>query len=162
MIDGRPPLRLVIADTQAVLRAGVSLFLHDNASGVLVVGEAGSAGEAAALVAERNADILVIDVAMAGAIETLKRPDLASVKTIALVDEQDTEAITDALDLIDGLVLKQSHLERLLAAIEVVGLEGRSIRRDRATNPSHVPSIDPLAFDPTRNSMPDRERKRRD
>ena len=71
------PIRLVIADDHAMVRAGIRSLLHD-AGGIEVVGEAGRGDEALAMLA-RMADhpphILLLDVSMPGpdALDVLRK-----------------------------------------------------------------------------------------
>lgn len=57
-----PGLRVLIADDEVLLRAGIARLLQD--AGLDVVAEAGDAEEAVALVAEHRPDVVVLDVQM--------------------------------------------------------------------------------------------------
>jgi DNA-binding NarL/FixJ family response regulator len=145
MTEAVSPVRIVIADTHAVVRAGLRAYLHERTA-VRVVGETGTAADAIPLVLERNADVLLIDVAMPDAVTVLTGLESTRVKTIALVDAGDRQALSRALDLIDGLVLKQSHLDRVFQAIELVTTGQHSIRRERARD-RHGKAIPPATKD---------------
>jgi DNA-binding NarL/FixJ family response regulator len=57
-----PPLRVLIADDEVLLRAGVARVLEE--AGMLIVAETGDATEAVHIVAEQLPDIAILDVQM--------------------------------------------------------------------------------------------------
>jgi DNA-binding NarL/FixJ family response regulator len=57
-----PPLRVLIADDEVLLRAGVARVLED--AGMEIVAETGDATEAVSVVAEMRPDIAILDVQM--------------------------------------------------------------------------------------------------
>jgi DNA-binding NarL/FixJ family response regulator len=57
-----PPLRVLIADDEVLLRAGVARVLED--AGMQIVAETGDATEAVNIVAEHRPDIAILDVQM--------------------------------------------------------------------------------------------------
>jgi DNA-binding NarL/FixJ family response regulator len=59
------PLRVVIADDHALVRAGLRALLS-QLEGVEVVGEAGDGHEVLRVVAERNPEILLLDIGLPG------------------------------------------------------------------------------------------------
>ena len=59
------PLRVVIADDHALVRAGLQALLS-QLEGVEVVGEAGDGHEVLRVVAERNPEILLLDIGLPG------------------------------------------------------------------------------------------------
>jgi DNA-binding NarL/FixJ family response regulator len=109
-------LRIVIADRQPIFRDGLKHLLMAE-GGIAVVGETGDPDEAVRLVMERSADVLLLDVAMAGGFDVLARLVSAPVKTLALSASDDRTAIRDALDFVRGVVLKESRAEQLFTAI---------------------------------------------
>ena len=58
-------LRVVIADDHALVRAGLQALLS-QLEGVEVVGEAGDGHEVLRVVAERNPEILLLDIGLPG------------------------------------------------------------------------------------------------
>ncbi|QVQ52627.1 response regulator transcription factor [Spiractinospora alimapuensis] len=61
----RTPLRVVLADDERMVRAGIASILA-SATGFEVVGEASDGAEAVALVAQHGPDIALLDVQMPG------------------------------------------------------------------------------------------------
>ena len=59
------PIRIVIADDHAIVRAGLRELLHQEAD-LSVVGEAASGEEALTLTARLNPDVLLLDQSMPG------------------------------------------------------------------------------------------------
>ena len=57
-----PPLRVLVADDQELVRAGFRLILE--AAGLTVVGEAGDGAEALALAAAEHPDVVLMDIRM--------------------------------------------------------------------------------------------------
>jgi DNA-binding NarL/FixJ family response regulator len=57
-----PPLRVLVADDQELVRAGFRLILE--AAGFTVVGEAGDGAEALALAAAKHPDVVLMDIRM--------------------------------------------------------------------------------------------------
>lgn len=60
-----PPIRVLLADDHAVVRAGIRQFL-EFAGGIQVVGETGDGREACRLIEERRPDVAVLDIQMPG------------------------------------------------------------------------------------------------
>lgn len=60
------PLRLVLCDDHAVVRAGLLRILEKDAPEIVVVGEAGNADEAVLIVRRENPDVVVMDVGLPG------------------------------------------------------------------------------------------------
>lgn len=59
------PIRVLLADDHAVVRAGIRQFL-EFAGGIQVIAEAGDGASAARLVEERRPDVAVLDIQMPG------------------------------------------------------------------------------------------------
>ena len=64
MTDPPPPLRVVLADDQALVRAGFRLILER--AGIAVVGEAGDGVEAVEVTRATSPDLVLMDVRMPG------------------------------------------------------------------------------------------------
>lgn len=118
------PIRVVLADDHAVLRAGLRLLL-ENQTGFEVVGEAASGLEALTLAEQLHPDLILLDLSMPGlngldALSTLRR--LApSARVLILTMHDDAQYLRRALkEGAAGYVLKKAADSDLLAAIHAV------------------------------------------
>jgi len=111
---GNPaPTRVVIADDQELVRAGLRLMI-DRAPGLTVVGEAATGGDAVRLAREARADVVVMDIRMPGldGLAATRRimadESLAEVRVLILttfeIDEYVFEALrSGASGFLDGI-----------------------------------------------------------
>ncbi|BCY07859.1 response regulator transcription factor [Actinoplanes sp. L3-i22] len=89
--DGGDPVRVLIVDDDALVRAGLSMILN-GAADVRVVGEANDGSEVPVAVAEHRPDVVLMDIRMPGvdgltATETLrKQPDAPEVLVLTTFD----------------------------------------------------------------------------
>lgn len=118
------PIRILLADDHAVLRAGLRLLL-ENQTGFNVVGEAASGLEALTLAEQLHPDLILLDLSMPGlngldALPTLCR--LApSARILILTMHDDAQYLRRALkEGAAGYVLKKAADNDLLAAIQAV------------------------------------------
>ncbi|MFI7223972.1 BTAD domain-containing putative transcriptional regulator [Nonomuraea angiospora] len=119
--DAAPPLRVVVADDQALVRAGVRAMLEAE-PGVTMVGEATNGEEAIALVAETGPDVVLLDIQMphldglaaARRILSETRPPKVIMMTTFGSDENLYAALRAG---VSGFILKTSAPEQFLAAI---------------------------------------------
>ncbi|MER6001571.1 BTAD domain-containing putative transcriptional regulator [Nonomuraea angiospora] len=119
--SGTAPLRVVVADDQALVRAGVRAML-DAEPGVTMVGEATNGEEAIALVAETGPDVVLLDIQMphldglaaARRILSENRPPKVIMMTTFGSDENLYAALRAG---VSGFILKTSAPEQFLAAI---------------------------------------------
>lgn len=118
MTRERGVLRVVLADDHHLSRQGLRGMLEED--GVAVVGEAAESGEAAALVASLQPDVVVLDLRMPGAspAETIGRIATAAASARVLVLTAEAEDVLEALAAgADGYLLKDSPADELLGAI---------------------------------------------
>ena len=114
-------IRVVIADDQALIRAGLRLVVQAETD-VEVVGEAADGEELLAVVQHTEPDVALVDIRMPrldglAAARRIRR-DRPEVKIVALTTFDDDVTVRQALDLgVHGFVLKVSPPERLVAAI---------------------------------------------
>jgi DNA-binding NarL/FixJ family response regulator len=117
-------IRVVLADDQALVRAGFRLLL-DTEDGFEVVGEAGDGAEAVRQAHEHHPDVVVMDIRMPGtdglAATRQVCAELPDVKVLVLttfnVDEYVFEALRSGAS---GFLLKDTDPVELLHALKVV------------------------------------------
>lgn len=131
---------MVIADDHAVVREGVRQVLA-NAHEFDVVGEASTADEAVARVAELRPEVVVLDLRMPGAIgvETIRRVHAASsVSRIVIFSmHDDDEYVTACMRAgASGFVSKEAPPAELRDAIRAVDRGAAHIPRPRASRPA--------------------------
>ncbi|MFD2471585.1 response regulator [Amycolatopsis silviterrae] len=119
-------IRVVLADDQALVRAGFRLLL-DTEDGFEVAGEASDGEQAVAQAVEHRPDIVVMDIRMPGTdgLEATRRitahPDLAGVKVLVLTTFDVDEYVYEALRAgASGFLLKDTEPVELLHALRVV------------------------------------------
>jgi DNA-binding NarL/FixJ family response regulator len=119
-------IRVVLADDQALVRAGFRMLL-DSASGIEVVGEADNGGVAVALAREHVPDVVLMDLRMpevdgVTAIRLITGDRaLAAVRVVALTTFGDDETVFAALRAgASGFLVKDVEPADLLQAIRVV------------------------------------------
>src|SRR5258708_5750508 len=118
------PLRIVLIDDHAIVRAGLRMLIESHA-GMIVVGEAATRVDALAIAAREQPDIILLDLDLEGESgldflqELLEIPPRARV--IILTGVRDPEAHRRAVRLgAMGLVIKDKAAEVLIKAIEKV------------------------------------------
>ncbi|MCQ4081998.1 hypothetical protein NGB36_15615 [Streptomyces sp. RB6PN25] len=104
------PVRVVLADALPLVRAALAMLV-ESAWDMEVVGQAGSAGEAAGLVRDERADVLVIDTALLADVQV---PTGVRVLLLAAHDEYD-EYIVPASAF--GVLPRNVSPDELLRAI---------------------------------------------
>ena len=150
-------IRVLLADDQALVRAGFRMILK-NEQGIEVVGEAADGAEAAALARELDPDVVLMDIRMpdVDGIEATRRirgrgtdrPAVLVLTTFDL-DAYVYEALRAGAS---GFLLKDAPEAQLVAGIHVVA-EGGSLfapavtRRliERFTTPEHATAAPSLA-----------------
>jgi DNA-binding NarL/FixJ family response regulator len=119
-------IRVLLADDQALLRAGFRLLL-DTAEDIEVVGEAGNGGVAVAMAREHVPDVVLMDLRMPevdGVTATgliSGDPALAGVRVVVLTTFDDDQTVFAALRAgASGFLVKDIEPAELLQAIRVV------------------------------------------
>ncbi len=119
--DGGKPLRIVVADDQALVRAGLKVIL-DSEPGLELVGEAENGEEAIAVAQAGRPDVVLMDIQMprldglaaARRILSAERPPKVVMMTTFGTDDNLYAALRAG---VSGFVLKTSAPEQLIAAI---------------------------------------------
>jgi DNA-binding NarL/FixJ family response regulator len=119
-------IRVLLADDQALVRAGFRLLL-ESAGDIAVIAEATNGGEAVALTREYAPDVVLMDVNMPevdGVTAThliASDPRLAATKVVVLTTFDDEETVFAALRAgASGFLVKDVEPEELLQAVRVV------------------------------------------
>lgn len=120
------PIRVVLADDQALVRAGFRSLL-DAQDDIEVVGEASSGDEAVGLASELSPDVVLMDIRMPGmdglaATRAISEDErLADVRIVVLttfgLDEYVFEAIRSGAS---GFLVKDTEPDELVQAVRVV------------------------------------------
>ncbi|NEC67840.1 response regulator transcription factor [Streptomyces sp. SID9727] len=161
-----PPVRVVLADDQPLVRAALRMVMADTPD-IEVAGEAGTGEEAVRLAARLAPDVVVMDIRMPGmdGIEATERivAQGGGVHVVVLTTFDDDDYVYGALRAgAAGFLVKDMALDDILAAVRVVasgdGLIAPSVTRrlikEFAARPSpSAPAPAPLA------AITDRERE---
>jgi len=119
-------IRVVVADDQALVRAGFSVLLR-SADDIEVVGEAGDGLEAVAVATSERPDVILMDIRMPGTdgLEATRRitadERLVATKVLILTTFDLDEHVYEALRAgASGFLLKDTLPDDLLAAVRIV------------------------------------------
>jgi DNA-binding NarL/FixJ family response regulator len=121
-----PSIRVLLAEDQAIVRAGFRALL-DSEPDIVVVGEAATGTEAVQLAKELRPDLVVMDIRMPelDGLEATRRittdPDLPATRVLVLTTFELDEYVFGALRAgASGFLLKGGELTDLLAAVRTV------------------------------------------
>jgi len=124
--DADPPIAVLIADDQALVRAGFRAILEAQ-PGIVVAGEAADGIDAIDLARRRRPDVILMDIQMPGldGLEAtrriLERSDERPTAVLMLTTFDLNEYVYDALRAgASGFLLKDVPPEQLIAAVRIV------------------------------------------
>ena len=160
MVGVSEPIRVLIADDEALVRGGFRVLVESE-PGMVVVGEAADGATAVELARRTRPDVVLMDIRMPG-IDGLRAtheiaadPDLAGVHVLILTTFDHDEYVVDALGAgAAGFLIKNTEPVQLLRGIRVVaggeallspGLTRRLIAR--LIERSATPRLNPDALD---------------
>lgn len=128
--QSQDPIRVILADDHAVVRAGIRQFL-EQAGGIEVVAEAGDGQEAAALIEQHRPDVAVLDIQMPkkSGIEVARwvRSQLLPVGLLVLTAYDDDPYVKAVLQAgANGYVLKTADPREIIQAVRDVD-QGKSV-----------------------------------
>lgn len=114
-----PAARVVIADGQALVRAGFRVLLE--AGRIAVAGEAGNDDEAVAVARDVAADVVLLDANLAGVVGTCRTLSESGVAVMLLTDSEDDERLFAALRAgASGVLAKDARPGELLRAVRLL------------------------------------------
>ena len=122
------PIRIVLADDHHLVRAGLITLLNNHQE-FEIVGSASSGNEVLQLIADKEPDVTLLDIAMPGMtgfqVLTRMRAQGMTSKVIMLSMHADQEHVNSAMILgANGYVVKNAAPEELLIAVKEVMLGG--------------------------------------
>jgi DNA-binding NarL/FixJ family response regulator len=117
-------IRILLTDDRALFRQGIRTLLSAETD-LEVVGEAGDASEAVALVQQLHPDIVLMDIGRTGLSSfeaaRLIRKDHPETKVVFLSTYDDEEYLSECVEIgAAGYILKESPAEQLLSAVREV------------------------------------------
>src|SRR4051812_20261747 len=119
-------IRIVLADDQALVRAGFRALLNAQ-DDIEVVGEAADGTEAIAAAREHKPDVMLMDIRMPGldGLEATRQissaPDLADVHILILTTFEEDEYVLEAIRVgASGFLVKDTEPVELVRAVRVV------------------------------------------
>ena len=121
---GNSPIRVMVVDDHAIIRSGITAFIESQEEFELV-SEAENGGEAIALCAKAEPDVILMDLLMPivdgiTATKAISRR-YPAISILVLTSNDDDKLVTDAIGAgASGYVLKNGSLKDMAAAIQSV------------------------------------------
>jgi DNA-binding NarL/FixJ family response regulator len=129
----RPMIRLVLIDDHRLFRAGVRAELDEVANGLIeIVGEAGDAPTAIAVISATRPDVVLLDVHLpgGGGIEVLRQSAAVGIRFLAL-------SVSDAAEDVIGVVRggARGYVTKSISGVELVDAVRRVADGDAVFSP---------------------------
>jgi DNA-binding NarL/FixJ family response regulator len=129
----RPMIRLVLIDDHRLFRAGVRAELDEVANGLIeIVGEAGDAPTAIAVISATRPDVVLLDVHLpgGGGIEVLRQSAAVGIRFLAL-------SVSDAAEDVIGVVRggARGYVTKSISGVELVDAVRRVAGGDAVFSP---------------------------
>jgi len=159
-----PPIRVLIADDHAVLRAGLRMLLHAQAE-IEVVGEVGDGWEASRQAGELRPDVVLMDLSMPGppSGQVIRRVLRAcpTTRVLILTMHDDSAYLASAMAAgAAGYVVKKIADSELLLAIHAVHSGRTFVDLTHTDRPSRPPGDEQVGTDRERpKDLSPRERE---
>ena len=158
-------IRILLADDHTIMREGLRLLL-ERQEDFEIVGEASDGREAAELADSRNADIVIMDIAMPGlnGIEATRRITAQRPRTAVVILSMHSDESYILRSLRAGAqayLLKDSVKEDLIGAVRAA-VEGRSFfspKVSRVLQEDYIHQIESKGVDDTWDLLTGRERE---
>ena len=110
-------VQIVIAAVPGIARDGLKTILEKDDS-ISVCGVASCVHEILEMCAEKTPDLIIMDIEMLGAAETIRR-EFPKIKVVILTDAKDYQTISMAFSCsVDGYILKNIREENLISVIK--------------------------------------------
>ncbi|MFJ9692402.1 response regulator [Kitasatospora sp. NPDC101183] len=167
-MTGAPPIRVVVADDQALVRAGL-VGIVAAGGGFEVVGEAADGAQAVRLARTAHPDVVLMDIRMPGTdgLAATRRVTAESAARVLILTTFDLdEYIYGALRAgASGFLLKSTRPEDLLTAIRVVAAGEallapsvtRRLIREFAARPAEAAAARPSEAERVQRTVTERE-----
>jgi DNA-binding NarL/FixJ family response regulator len=123
-VTAPPPVRVLVVDDDALIRAGLCAALGSD-DAIALVGEAGDGGEAVEAAAALHPDVVLMDVRMPGqsGVEAAARihEELPDVRIVMLTGSDDEQDLFAALRAgASGYLLKEVSIDELADAVRAI------------------------------------------
>jgi two-component system, NarL family, nitrate/nitrite response regulator NarL len=155
--DNKNPIRIVIFDNHALVRAGIRLLI-DRIPGIQVVGESGNLSEGLEIIASQNPDVILLELNLVGQTEFDIVPCLVKgserARLILVTGISDSQILHKAIeDGVMGVVFKTQPPETLIKSIQKVYAGEAWLERSMIANVLNRRTRNHTPIDPEKDSI---------